>query len=222
MEWYYTKDKMQVGPISQEELIRKISAGEVSSNEYAWNEGVTDWKPISSFPELQITANPAGATPPPVGSAAPSPTGSTAPTPVGSTVPTPQAGVPAAPKTSGLAIASLCLGIGSIVLCGVFMGIPAVICGHLALGQIKRSQENLQGKAMAIIGLIIGYFSIVATVVMILFFALMSGNAMSSGDYYTDEFMWDESYPEPLIELETESDSSFESREPELVPDSSQ
>ncbi len=164
MEWYYTKDKMQVGPVSHQELIRKISVGEVSSNEFAWHEGVADWQPISSFSELQITSAFVDGSVPSVPSVS-SPTSAQ------------QSG-----KTSSLAIASLCLGIGSIVLCGILMGIPALICGHVALGEIKRSDGRVEGKPMAIIGLILGYFSIVATVVMVLIFLLMSGAAVSNFD----------------------------------------
>jgi hypothetical protein len=73
-------------------------------------------------------------------------------------------------KTSGLAIASLVLGILS--LCGGFlMGIPAVICGHLAKKRIKLTGEK--GEGMALAGLIIGYCSIGATFVLGIFFALM-------------------------------------------------
>ena len=120
MEWYYTKDELQVGPVTQDELIHKISVGEVSSNQMAWNETQVDWKPISSFPELQITSTPGQVSPPPISPGAPSP-------------------VPGAPaKTSGLAIASVSLGAASFMLCGIFLAIPAIICGHMALNEIKR------------------------------------------------------------------------------------
>jgi hypothetical protein len=68
-----------------------------------------------------------------------------------------QAPPPAAsPKTNGLAIASLVLGIASIVVClGCLAGIPAIICGHLAMKQI--AQRGEAGAGMAKAGLIIGY-----------------------------------------------------------------
>jgi hypothetical protein len=62
---------------------------------------------------------------------------------------------PATPKTNGLAIASLVLGIASIVCLGCVAGIPAIICGHLALKQIAARGEG--GAGMAKAGLIIGY-----------------------------------------------------------------
>ena len=64
MEWYYTKAGNQAGPVSLDELIHKISVGEVSSNQMVWHEGMADWQPISNVPELQITATSGQAAPP--------------------------------------------------------------------------------------------------------------------------------------------------------------
>src|SRR5881397_3809211 len=65
------------------------------------------------------------------------------------------------PKQSGLALASMILGICGIVIClGPVAGIPAVICGHSAQSQIKRSGGALTGLGMATTGLITGYISI--------------------------------------------------------------
>jgi hypothetical protein len=74
---------------------------------------------------------------------------------------------PAAPagggKTNGLAIASLVLGILS---CIPGANIAAVVCGHMALGRIKQSGEG--GKPLAIIGLVLGYVSILAWIILLL------------------------------------------------------
>jgi uncharacterized protein DUF4190 len=64
---------------------------------------------------------------------------------------------------SGLAIASLILGI--VGLCTGIAGIAAVICGHMALNQIKRSGEVIQGRGLAIAGLVLGYLEIAGMVV---------------------------------------------------------
>ena len=65
----------------------------------------------------------------------------------------------AQPKNCGLAITSLVLGLSSLLL-SLITGIPAIICGHMALGKIKRSQGSLSGNGMAITGLVLGYISI--------------------------------------------------------------
>lgn len=64
---------------------------------------------------------------------------------------------PAASGTSALAIWSLVLGILALPLAGL-TAIPAVICGHLALGKIKRSAGAQSGGGLAIAGLVTGYF----------------------------------------------------------------
>jgi len=70
-------------------------------------------------------------------------------------------GAGAQPQTSGLAIASMVLGIASIVLClGPLAGIPAVIMGHKANSDIRKSGGAIQGGGMATAGLVTGYLSI--------------------------------------------------------------
>ena len=70
-------------------------------------------------------------------------------------------------KTSPGAIWSLVLGILSLICLGPFAAIPAVICGHVALGNIKRSTGTLAGEGMAIAGLVTGYIGIVLAVILI-------------------------------------------------------
>lgn len=64
------------------------------------------------------------------------------------------------PKTSSLAIASLVSGIISILGCLFITGIPAIICGHIAKRRIKKSSSKLTGKGLATAGLIMGYLSL--------------------------------------------------------------
>ncbi len=64
---------------------------------------------------------------------------------------------PSAARTSGLAITSLVLGILALPTLGL-TAIPAVICGHFALGKIKRSAGAQSGGGLAIAGLVTGYF----------------------------------------------------------------
>lgn len=64
-------------------------------------------------------------------------------------------------KKSGLAIASMILGILSILGGALFFLIPllAVIFGHYSLGNIKKN-EMLSGKKMAIAGLTMGWIGL--------------------------------------------------------------
>ncbi len=72
------------------------------------------------------------------------------------------------PRTNPLAIWSLILGIISFFCCGLFTGIPAVICGHMAHSRIKNSGGSEAGSGMAIAGLVIGYMGIFLTTIGIL------------------------------------------------------
>jgi hypothetical protein len=61
-------------------------------------------------------------------------------------------------KTSAAAVCSMVLGIVSLLFClGPLAGIPAVICGHVARGNIRGSGGTLRGEGMAVAGLIMGY-----------------------------------------------------------------
>ena len=76
------------------------------------------------------------------------------------------------PKTNTLAIISLVAGILSF-------NIIAVILGHIALGQIKRTGEG--GRTLAIVGLVLGYIAIVVYVILIIVFVVGVGVYSSVG-----------------------------------------
>jgi hypothetical protein len=79
-------------------------------------------------------------------------------------------------RTNGLAIASMVLGIIWIYWIG---SILAVIFGHVALSQIKKSEGMQRGRGMAIAGLVLGYVG-VATLVLVLVLAASVTNSPSS------------------------------------------
>ncbi len=84
--------------------------------------------------------------------------------------------VPPAPGsvTEPLAIWSLCLSLGGVLCCGIISSVPGIICGHISLSRIAR-QPNLQGRAFALAGTIIGY---VITVFWLLYLLLFGGLAV--------------------------------------------
>jgi type II secretory pathway pseudopilin PulG len=71
------------------------------------------------------------------------------------------------PQTDGKATASLILGILSILCFGLLTGLPAIILGHISRGNIEQSRGRLTGGGMALAGLILGYASIVFTILII-------------------------------------------------------
>jgi prepilin-type processing-associated H-X9-DG protein len=63
------------------------------------------------------------------------------------------------PRTAGLAIASLVLGILSITCCSILAGIPALILGSIALKRIGASGGTLGGKSQALAGIVMSMVS---------------------------------------------------------------
>ena len=86
--------------------------------------------------------------------------------------------MPAAPPTvhvAGLAVASMVCGI-----MGWFYAIPAicaVVFGHIALSQIKKSNGWKTGRGMAIAGVVLGYVWIGVWAAIIILAIANSGNA---------------------------------------------
>jgi type II secretory pathway pseudopilin PulG len=70
-------------------------------------------------------------------------------------------------QTDGKATASLILGILSILCFGLLTGLPAIILGHISRGNIEQSRGRLTGAGMAMAGLILGYVSIISTILII-------------------------------------------------------
>jgi hypothetical protein len=83
-------------------------------------------------------------------------------------------------KKSKLAIVSLILGVLSPFCLFVISGIPAVICGYLALSRIKKSKGTLNGKKMAVSGLVLGYVSFATTLLFMWLVAWMSSKAVEN------------------------------------------
>ncbi|HEX6121549.1 MAG TPA: DUF4190 domain-containing protein [Ktedonobacterales bacterium] len=74
---------------------------------------------------------------------------------------------PMAPTTSGWATASLICSIAGFCTAGLGC-IAGVICGHIALGQINASQGRVEGRALAIAGLVLGYAGIALYVLIVI------------------------------------------------------
>jgi hypothetical protein len=73
-------------------------------------------------------------------------------------------------KTSGFAIASLVLGIISIIglllfLFSLLFSVPAIICGSIAISHISKN-TGLKGKGLAIAGLVLSIMSVIICVIL--------------------------------------------------------
>jgi hypothetical protein len=72
--------------------------------------------------------------------------------------------VVAGPPNSTAAIVSLVFGILSWVMLPMIGPIVAVVAGHMARGEIRRSNGQIGGDGMAIAGLVLGYIQIMLLV----------------------------------------------------------
>jgi hypothetical protein len=74
---------------------------------------------------------------------------------------------PAGPRTSTMAIISLVGGIAGWTILPFLGSIAAIICGHIAKSEIKKSAGTIGGNGMATAGLVLGYISIALGVCLI-------------------------------------------------------
>jgi hypothetical protein len=88
----------------------------------------------------------------------------------------PQGGWPTAPQNSNKAIASLVCGV--LFMCAP-ASIAAIILGHLALVDIKRTAGRMAGKGIAIAGLTLGYVGLTLTAIYIVFVSFLVRNTFS-------------------------------------------
>ncbi len=140
-------DNRAHGPVTGEELCDWIRQGRAGRNSMIRPSNTEAWHPISTFPEFSG----------------------------------PLRGMPWIPlyqpalKAHGLAVASLVLGIISLVIVGIGLltGVPAAICGHAALRAIRAEPTEYGGSGMAIAGLITGYIGLLISGVMFILMLLL-------------------------------------------------
>jgi competence protein ComGC len=78
-------------------------------------------------------------------------------------------------QTSGKAIASLICGLLFFI---PFLFVAAIVFGHLALSEIRKSGGRLKGEGLAIAGLVLGYMWIVAVPIVLIIAAIAIPNLL--------------------------------------------
>ena len=165
MQWFYSKNGTQLGPVEESELRAKLASGEISTADLVWREGMTDWLPAARVAELAaLTAVPAA--PPAVPPVSANVVNSPYAPPVSN-------GYGVQPQVvgqgSGKATASMVLGIVGLVfgVCGCYGLMIALPCCILAIifgGQFKKDAAlnpalvGELGKAKA--GVIMGWIGL--------------------------------------------------------------
>ena len=85
-------------------------------------------------------------------------------------------------QTSGLAITSLVGGILGWTFLPLLGSLVAIITGHLARGEIRRSDGRLDGDGLAVAGLVLGWIGIgLAVLVLLMFLFFFGGLALLVG-----------------------------------------
>jgi prepilin-type processing-associated H-X9-DG protein len=138
-------DGKEYGPVTAEVLRQWIADRRAAAQTKVQVAGSTEWKPLAEYPEFAAVLR---STPPPV------------PPPLGSPPVAPGSSAKVqAIQTSGLAIASLVLGI--LGFCsGGLSGLVGVVLGVVALKKIRREPARLKGRGLAIAGICVSTFFI--------------------------------------------------------------
>jgi hypothetical protein len=167
MQWYYSKNGTQLGPVPQGELISKLTAGEISPTDLVWREGMGDWLPAARVAEFQ-------------GINASSPV-------VSSSEPSSPYTAPASPYAPQVAAGDnipnyLWQSIVVTIFCCWPLGIPAIVFaakvdGLKARGDIQGAlAASAKAKRWTMIALAAG-------VVVVIIYAIAMGFGMSSGNF---------------------------------------
>jgi len=141
-QYHAVLDGQKQGPASEEELREWIAQGQLKSNDFVWSEGMSNWAPAGSIPELAslFASNPG--VPPTVPSGAP--------------------GGTYLQSHRGRAI--LTLGILGMVIC-IICGIIAWVMGNNDLREMDAGRMDPAGRGMTRAGRICGMISVILTVV---------------------------------------------------------
>lgn len=129
-------DGKEYGPVNGELLRRWITEGRANAQTKVLSEGSAEWQTLASVPEFEAAF--------PAASAA-----------------LPLAASPGEVKTSGMAIASLVLGI--LGLCGI-TALVGLILGIVSLVKINRSGGRLSGQGLAIAGICVSGFMLLFSI----------------------------------------------------------
>lgn len=133
-------DQREYGPISAEQVRDWIRDGRLDAHSIGRTEEMVAGKPLNQFPEFA----PSFVSIPPL-----SPLSPTRPV--------------TAPKASGMATASLVMGIMTIVCCcGPVTGILGIVFGWITLADV-RERANPSSKTMAIIGIVLSGVGMLGT-----------------------------------------------------------
>jgi len=136
-------DQKEYGPVSSDQIQQWITQGRVNAQTKAQSDS-GEWKALGDFPEFASLFGPAV---PPMAASAPA------------YIPPSARPLP----TSGLAIASLVLGILGIFSCG-FTALIGLILGIVSMGQVRKSNGTMGGGGIALAGTVVSAVFLLFTI----------------------------------------------------------
>ena len=142
-------DGREYGPVTVEQIQQWIREGRANAQTKVRAEEGVEWKTLSSFPELwgDIAGSKVPPTAPVTGARAPS---------------------LLTPKTNGMAIAGLVMGIFSLIqCCSIIFGTLGVIFSSVGLSQINKQPGEFTGKGMAVAGLVMSIVGLALNILLL-------------------------------------------------------
>lgn len=166
MDWYYSQNNQQQGPVSREKLEELIRDGAVKSFDLVWNESLSEWTPLGKLPEFAPPPEPVAETPPAM---------SPAPADPASPLPAPAAAPVLLPSGATEPPTYLWQSIVVLLLCCWPLAIPAIVFATrvkpaFAAGDYAAALDNSKkAKTWCLVSLIVGF--VVQTIIFIISFA---------------------------------------------------
>jgi len=92
--------------------------------------------------------------------------------------------------TNTLAVLSLAFGIATWVLLPMLGAVIAIVCGHMARGEIRRAPiGSMEGDSMAVIGLVLGYVQIAFIAASVMFVVAFMAFGFAFGATFLHELL---------------------------------
>lgn len=161
-DWHCAVGNTQYGPISMEQLLGWIEEGRVGANDLVWREGMAQWQPASSVPELASHLQQAAQ---PIGDVGP---GGPPLVRGGQQMAGPWQNAPRShlqPHRGGGVLTLGILGLACCVICGII----AWVMGSGDLKEMDAGQKDPAGRGMTQAGMICGIISVALWAVGIIF-----------------------------------------------------
>lgn len=186
MIYQVAREQNQLGGFSVVELRNGLDSGKFLHSDLAWKAGMSDWKSLAEI--LEATSNQA----PNIAETPAVPPALIKQFPVnglrsGRAVTALVSGIVAAVSLGGGLLTSVLIfrqegaspvAVGIVMLIALLISgtatLTAIICGHVSISEIRRSQGGKRGRGLAVTGLSLGYLMIL--VMVGLFFAMMLGS----------------------------------------------